>query len=155
MHRREIVFVALLAAFAVLAMGHMAGAQAAGGGKLRLELFVNDVAKSERFYSEVLGFERVRNEGGYAVVRLGAVEFGLGTVGSLPPKHYFRPEIGKERKGLGTEIVIEVDDVDAAFERVKKTGHTILTPLGKRPWGLTDFRLADPDGYYLRISSAS
>lgn len=152
---RVVAFAALLSAMAAVALTHVAGAQPAGGGRLRLELFVDDLGKSEQFYAGVLGFERVRNEGGYAVVRMGTVEFGLGTVGSLPSKHYFRPEIGKERKGLGTEIVIEVDDVNAAFERVKKSGHTILTPLGKRPWGLTDFRLADPDGYYLRISSAS
>lgn len=155
MKRGLILFVALLSAFAVITVSHVAGAQSAGGGRLRLELFVSDVAKSEQFYSDVLGFERVRGDKGYAVVRLGAVEFGLGAVESLPPKHYFRPEIGRERKGLGTEIVIEVDDVNAAYAHADKSGHTILTPLGKRPWGLTDFRIADPDGYYLRISSAS
>ncbi|MCC6152979.1 MAG: VOC family protein [Candidatus Hydrogenedentes bacterium] len=155
MRNRAVALVVVLTVMATAILTHVAGAQSAGGGRLRLELFVAELGKSEQFYTEVLGFERVRGDKGYAVVRLGTVEFGLGTVAGLPPKHYFRPEIGKERKGLGTEIVIEVDDVNAAFERVKKSGHPILTPLGKRPWGATDFRIADPDGYYLRISSAS
>ncbi len=29
----------------------------------------------------------------------------------------------------------------------------MIEPLLVRPWGLTDFRVADPDGYYLRITS--
>jgi hypothetical protein len=28
----------------------------------------------------------------------------------------------------------------------------ISEPLQLRPWGLYDFRLTDPDGYYLRIT---
>ena len=130
-----------------------AGAQPAGGARLRLELFADDVPKSVAFYKDVLGFETVREEKGYAQLRLGAVEFGIGALDGLPRNHYFRPEIAKQRRGLGVEIVIEVDDVQAAFDRVNRSGTKVLSPLTKRPWGLTDFRIADPDGYYLRISS--
>jgi hypothetical protein len=28
-----------------------------------------------------------------------------------------------------------------------------ITPVGDRPWGLRDFRVVDPDNYYLRITS--
>jgi predicted ester cyclase len=57
------------------------------------------------------------------------------------------------RRGLGVEIVIEVDDVERCQERVAASGHPILEPLQDRPWGLRDFRISDPDGYYLRITS--
>jgi catechol 2,3-dioxygenase-like lactoylglutathione lyase family enzyme len=131
------------------------GAQPSTAGRLRLELFVNDVPKSVAFYNDVLGFDTVREEKGYASMRLGTVEFGIGPLDDLPKGHYFRPEIATQRRGLGTEIVIEVDDVQKAYARVKQSGHAIVSPLGKRPWGLRDFRVADPDGYYLRVSSSS
>ena len=145
----------ILAAFAAVlaAPNWHPDADAATGARLRLELFVNDQAKSVAFYKDVLGFETVREEKGYAQMRLGPVEFGIGAVDGLGRGHYFRPEIATQRRGLGTEIVIEVDDVQAAFDHVKQTGAQVLSPLTKRPWGLTDFRIADPDGYYLRISS--
>jgi hypothetical protein len=49
--------------------------------------------------------------------------------------------------------VLEVDDVKAVYKQVQLARHKILSPLARRPWGLTDFRIADPDGYYLRITS--
>jgi uncharacterized glyoxalase superfamily protein PhnB len=51
------------------------------------------------------------------------------------------------------EIVLEVDDVVGWRDRVLASGYPILEPLQERPWGLTDFRIADPDGYYLRLTS--
>jgi uncharacterized glyoxalase superfamily protein PhnB len=52
------------------------------------------------------------------------------------------------------EIVLEVPDVDAALEAVERAGCSVVEPLRDRPWGLRDFRLVDPDGYYLRITHA-
>ena len=66
---------------------------------------------------------------------------------------YFGRDIATLRRGLGVEIVIEVDDVEGWCERVAASGHPILKPLQERPWGLRDFRISDPDGYYLRVTS--
>jgi uncharacterized glyoxalase superfamily protein PhnB len=33
-------------------------------------------------------------------------------------------------------------------------GSRMVEPLAARPWGQTDFRLIDPDGYYVRVTSA-
>ncbi len=120
---------------------------------LRLELFVADVAKAVAFYRDVLGFEVLSGWGEYVPVRLGSVTLGLGPIDGLSAEHYFRPEIERQRRGLGAEIVIEVPDVLALHERVAASGYPISTELKDRPWGLTDFRLSDPDGYFLRISS--
>jgi lactoylglutathione lyase len=124
------------------------------GMTLRLELFVADLQKSVEFYTTVLGFEVERRSPGYVPVRSGSVVIGLGPANGLPKSHYFNPGIQSSRRGLGTEIVLEVDDVQGFYSKVQATGYSkILTPLSKRPWGATDFRLADPDGYYLRITS--
>ena len=120
---------------------------------LRLELFVSDVPKSLAFYRDVLGFEVERQEQDYVALRSGAARIALNRADGLAKQHFFNPELQQQRRGLGAEIVLEVDDIAAHFERAKASGHPILSPLKKRPWGLTDYRVADPDGYYLRISS--
>jgi lactoylglutathione lyase len=48
--------------------------------------------------------------------------------------------------------VIEVDDVVAERDRVVAAGWPLEEDLQARPWGLTDFRVLDPAGYYLRIT---
>ena len=122
---------------------------------LRLELFVEDMEASIAFYTRVLAFDLERHEpGDYASLRRGSVVFGLGPVAKLPEKGgYFGRDIATRRRGLGVEIVLEVDDVEGWRDRVVASGHPIFEPLLDRPWGLRDFRIADPDGYYLRVTS--
>ena len=122
---------------------------------LRLELFVEDMDAAIDFYTRVLGFEFVRSEPGYyASLRNGAVVLGLGPVSKLPAQGgYFTRDIADQRRGLGVEIVLEVDDVDAWRRRVLASGCPVFELLQERPWGLRDFRIVDPDGYYLRSTS--
>jgi len=123
------------------------------GMTLRLELFVTDMEKSIDFYTNVVGFERLKGEPTYVQLRSGSVVIGLGPVMGLPKQHHFNPEVQKDRRGLGTEIVLEVDDIRGFFEKVKASGYKVSSPLRKQSWGATDFRIVDPDGYYLRITS--
>lgn len=112
----------------------------ASGMSLRLELFVEDMNAAITFYTQVLGFELVRRESGYASVRRGSAVLGLGPVYKLPEEAgYFTRGIAA-RRGLG------VENVDSSC-------HPILEPMQRRPWDLMDFRIADPDGYYLRLTS--
>jgi lactoylglutathione lyase len=124
---------------------------------LRLELFVVDMEASIAFYTRVLAFGVERHEpGDYASLRLGSVTLGIGPVAKLPVEGgYFGRDIADYRRGLGVEIVVEVDDVDGWRDRVADSGRPILEPLQDRPWGLRDFRISDPDGYYLRITQLS
>ncbi len=47
------------------------------------------------------------------------------------------------------EIVLEVEDLEAALA---DAAHAVAEPLQDRPWGLRDFRVSDPDGYYVRVT---
>lgn len=49
--------------------------------------------------------------------------------------------------------MLEVDDVAAGYAAVTSSGWPLRAGLQRRPWGLTGFRLCDPDGYHLRITS--
>lgn len=123
------------------------------GMSLQIELFVNDLEKSAGFYTRVLGFAREGGDADYFQVRSGSVVIGLGRARDLSSKHYFNPELQKGRRGVGTEIVLFVDDVKTFYEKVKASGYPILAGLQRKSWGMTDFRITDPDGYYLRITS--
>jgi catechol 2,3-dioxygenase-like lactoylglutathione lyase family enzyme len=120
---------------------------------LRAELFVADVPRSLDFYTRVLGFKIERNSADYISIRRGHVVFGIGSYTELDPDHYFRPEGGRIRNGIGVEFVLEVDDVMALEREVRAAGYPLIKPIAKQPWCLTDFRLADPDGYFLRVTS--
>lgn len=152
--RRSACLVVALLLVGLAATGDDQPGQTPPTMSLRLELFVSDLEKSSDFYTQVLGFERLKAEAEYVPVRSGSVLIGLSQAAALGRKHYFNPEIQTSRRGLGTEIVLEVDDVQALFAKVNAADRQrILSPVRKQPWGLSDFRVADPDGYYLRITS--
>jgi catechol 2,3-dioxygenase-like lactoylglutathione lyase family enzyme len=122
----------------------------------RLELFVTDLDASIRFYEDVLGFVLDRRDPEYASLRLGDAVLGLGPIAKLPadgpPQGFTRERLAADR-GAGVDIVLEVDDLDAAFARVVRASHPLVEPIRARPWGLSDFRITDPDGYYLRVTT--
>ena len=116
--------------------------------RLRMELFVDDMDASIAFYSQLLGFRLARRDAGYAVVRRGHVVLGIGLLANTG-----WAGAGASR-GAGVEIVLELDEVaevSALYEHcaARVTG---VEPFQPRPWGLYDFRLRDPDGYYLRVT---
>lgn len=120
---------------------------------LRLELFVDDLAASIAFYVGALGFREEQRQDDYASVRNGAVVFGLGLASQLPLTHHFGPLALRRQRGVGIEIVLEVADVDAAYRVAEASRYAVASPPTDRPWGLRDFRIIDPDGYYLRVTS--
>jgi uncharacterized glyoxalase superfamily protein PhnB len=44
-------------------------------------------------------------------------------------------------------------DIEAHAQRAVAYGATVVTPFGRRPWGLTEIELADPDGNRIRLVS--
>ena len=122
---------------------------------LRLELFTMDMEKSVDFYTGILDFKMegtVLNHS-YQPVKKGNVTLGIGPLSKLSDDHHFNPKNGTIQKGYRVEIVLEVANVTEVYEQVKSSGYPIHSSLKTQPWGLTDFRLVDPDGYYLRITS--
>ncbi|WP_156291880.1 VOC family protein [Oceanobacillus salinisoli] len=123
--------------------------------ELRMELFVKDIEKSMEFYSNVLGFSLPKDTNkSYISVRNDEVVIGLGEMKNLPESHPLKAPDGQQI-GLGVEIVLEVEDVKAVYNKVLAKEYPIQARLTRRPWGLKDFRIMDPDGYYLRITSAT
>jgi folate-dependent phosphoribosylglycinamide formyltransferase PurN/uncharacterized glyoxalase superfamily protein PhnB len=136
-------------------MGNERRAEPAQAATLRLELFVVDLPASLDFYRRVLGFEPgPRQTGGYTPLAKGSVRIALNPRSDLADDHPLRMAAG-ERPGLGVEIVLEVEDIVAMHQRVVSQSWPLSGELSRQPWGLTDFRVADPDGYYWRVTSRS
>ncbi len=125
---------------------------------LRFELFVADVESSVAFYRSTLAFEPPQewSPEGYVPLRSGMVTIGVQHCSNLDPTHHFSPAHLSGPRGVGLEIVLEVADVDLTYAKAapEARGHggSVEAP-ADQPWGLRDFRLIDPDGYYVRVTS--
>lgn len=119
------------------------------GASLRCELFPSDVDAAVSFYVRALGFTVKGDERSAArpYVALERDHVRLGISG--------RPAVNQEhrRPPVGAELVLEVDNLDAEHDRVIAAGCALAEGLTLRPWGLRDFRVLDPSGYYWRITS--
>lgn len=132
-------------------MSHGAsGPEAAQGMTLRIEIFPDDLDAFVKFYTEVLGFTLTVDQRGtgypYAAVEHGRVRIGAARAWEQVDRQARTPP-------AGVEIVLEVGDVTAFRDRVLAAGYPLEQDLRRRPWGLTDFRVHDPAGYYLRITN--
>lgn len=129
----------------------------------KIELFVSDLEVSVDFYGRVLGFEvgtqrQVGPEGNelrHVPVWRGPTMIGLGLLSRLVKSHHLRRGGIDAERGIGVEMCFYVDDgeIDAFYGRVQGACRTTLEPLVLQPWGSRDFRVIDPDGYYLRFST--
>jgi predicted enzyme related to lactoylglutathione lyase len=118
------------------------------GAKLRCEIFPSDLDATADFYVRVLEFSLVRDErdAGQPYLALNRDDVQIGAAA--------RPEMnrGPRRPPVGVELVIEVDDLDQCHNQVLDAGWPVDEPITRQPWGLRDFRLTDPSGYYLRLT---
>jgi dihydroneopterin aldolase len=124
------------------------------GGAPVVELHVPDFAPVRSFYGR-LGFSVVRDEpgpDGYLVLRheQTAIAFWPGSDAERT-HHFFSRNPADTPRGHGVEIIITTTELDALYERAKALD-AVVEPLRTRKWGARDFRIADPFGYYIRIT---
>jgi uncharacterized glyoxalase superfamily protein PhnB len=110
-----------------------------------------DFPKSLKWYTDVVGFTKDRDYVRDGVVvgaalKAGDVQFSL------------NQDDGKKGAnrvvGQGFSIMFYTgQDVDSVAARIKQAGGTLDSEPADMPWGARIFRLTDPDGYKLVISS--
>jgi lactoylglutathione lyase len=116
---------------------------------LRCEIFPPELDSTVDFYTRVLRFTLDTDErhGGdpYVALRRGDVLLGAASRDVPVVRDQRRPP-------TGVELVLEVEDVLGELDHVHRQGWPIDEDLVARPWGLRDFRVLDPSGYYLRVT---
>jgi len=116
-----------------------------------ISLTVKDLGKSLTWYHDVLGFtinRRMEREGILRSVVLTAGNARISINQDDGAKGWDRI------KGLGFSLnLITEQDIDKTANRIKELGGVLDTEPADMPWGVRLFRLKDPDGYKLAISS--
>ena len=82
----------------------------------------------------------------YLALRRGDVHLGAAQRAAVADEQQRRPPVG-------VELVPRVDDLEADRARVAAAGWPVAEDITPRPWGLRDFRLLDPDGWYWRLTT--
>ena len=55
----------------------------------------------------------------------------------------------------GVTVAVEVDDVNALYDRVREADVEVVDPIGDRPWGHRNFEVRDPSGLPLVFFTAT
>jgi uncharacterized glyoxalase superfamily protein PhnB len=119
---------------------------------LEAALTVKDLETSVAWYTGILGFaiDRSHERGGHLV----AVSLRAGAVRLLLAQDDGAKGLDRTKgEGLSLQITT-TQDVDAVAASIKGRGWALETEPVTGPHGLRVFRLRDPDGFRLTISSA-
>lgn len=118
---------------------------------LSVSLTVKDLGRSLAWYHDVLGFtidRKIERVGKLRAVALKAGDVRLSINQDDGAKGWDRV------KGEGFSLQITTDqNVDKIASRIKQLGGTLESEPTDMPWGARLFRLKDPDGFKLVISS--
>jgi uncharacterized glyoxalase superfamily protein PhnB len=103
-------------------------------------LAVHDLDQSAAWFTRVLGCERTDPDpGNWVFCRAGAVTFMLGRCPDVVPAR----ELGDH----SYVAYLDVDVVDAFYERAVVEGAEILKPPRDEPWGRREMGLRTPEGH--------
>jgi uncharacterized glyoxalase superfamily protein PhnB len=118
---------------------------------LSVSITVKDLEKSLAWYHDIVGFavgERYEREGKLVAVRLMAGQVLVLLNQDDGAKGWDRV------KGEGLSLQFTTaQSVDDVARRIKERGGSIDTEPADMPWGARVFRLTDPDGFKMVISS--
>ncbi len=113
-----------------------------------LNILVRNLAQAVQFHRDVLGTEIVYDDLDIAIVQLGAIRWMIHADHTYD-KHALHAYIGETtRRGVGAEFRLHGIDPDAAEQRARDHGYTILSTTRNQPdHGLREVHILDAEGY--------
>ncbi len=112
-----------------------------------VNLLVRDIARSLRFYTQVLGATVHYTDPDFVALRAGGVEFMLHADHTYDHHPWNPALLSSAQRGLGAEFRLFHVDADKVEAAARAFGATILQPAQDKPHGWRDVIVADPDGY--------
>ena len=113
-------------------------------GRVMPMITVRSVDDIRNFYVDRLGFSHVMG----MVGKDGQLDFCTVVMGEARIMFMRAPSDRPSPKGKQpVEIYLEVEEVDALHNRLKKQGVAISDPLTLQWWGDRTFKVLDPNGY--------
>ena len=118
---------------------------------------VGDMSAGLAFYVDQLGFslERGGPTDDNSAIGRGDARLMLEVAGDLYSQGYNEAIRGRLGSPSAVALYIEAPDLDELYARLEVSGAEIVDPLADRPWGQSEFTVADPDGTWLTFWRAS
>jgi catechol 2,3-dioxygenase-like lactoylglutathione lyase family enzyme len=112
--------------------------------KLNAGIITSRLAESKAFYTQILNFGVSFENDFYLLLHTPDHSAELSFL--LPDHPSQQPLFQPAFQGRGVYLTIEVDEVDALYERIKAKGVPIKIDLRDEPWGDRHFAIEDPNG---------
>lgn len=114
---------------------------------LGINLLVRDMARSIAFATGVLEAELIHATDKFAALRLQGQDYMLHTDDTFRGNPLSGLIAGGEARGLGVELRVYELDPDAAEQRARQHGFTVLGGSLDKPHGLRECMILDDEGY--------
>jgi lactoylglutathione lyase len=116
-----------------------------------ITLFAEDLARTKSFYQEVLGLQLLFESGNQAVFKFANLVVNL-TEAADPLELIAPASVASRDAGARSQLVIQVNDVDAACTELARHGVTLLNGPQDRPWGVRTASFIDPAGHIWEVA---
>ena len=117
--------------------------------KLNAGIITPKLMESKSFYTTILQFGIVFENEFYILLDTPGKQAQLALL--LPDHPSQQPIFQTAFGGNGIFLTIEVNDVDAEYQRITALGVEITVPLRDEPWGDRHFSFYDPNGIGIDI----
>ncbi len=112
--------------------------------KMNAGIITEKLAETKKFYTKILGFGITFENEWFILMHTPDRE---AEISFLMPNHPTQQPIFQEPfQGQGVYLTIEVDDVDALYQKMKQKEVPIAIELRDEPWGDRHFAIVDPNG---------
>jgi catechol 2,3-dioxygenase-like lactoylglutathione lyase family enzyme len=112
--------------------------------KMNAGIITAKLQESKAFYMQTLGFSVAFENEFYLLLNTPGNQAQLAFL--LPGHPSQQPIFQTAFDGRGIFLTIEVEDVEAEYQRIKDAGVKIAVPLRDEPWGDRHFAFYDPNG---------
>ncbi len=107
-------------------------------------IYVTDLKRALNFYRDLLGFQAIEEEEGYARLRSGR---GTTTIGL----HVLTKEVSSLPSKEGVRLYFEVENLDENCKELASKGVKFDKLPEDMPWGWRHAYLSDPDGHQISL----
>jgi lactoylglutathione lyase len=119
-------------------------------------LSVEDLAKSLRFYRDILGGQKTyqfpaEGEPAFVMLRFGESDLGLGSMQGAP----IHGRRQRPASGHRMELCVYIAGVDAVVETLRAAGTPVVTQPADMPWGERIAYVSDPDGNLVMLTQSA
>lgn len=147
--KKVILIAGILVAVLALFMSRHASAQTVQTMKLNAGIITPKLQETKAFYTTKLGFTVVFENEFYLLLQTPG---GNDQISFLLPNHSTQQRVFQlPFGGSGVYLTIEVDDVDAEYQRIQSLGVPIEIAIRNEDWGDRHFAIKDPNGIGIDI----